>query len=768
MPIECPEQVGQCIVLRGAVQGIGLRPAVARWASDCGINGTVTNGQRGVTISIEGSAKQLQRFGDGLLTRLPQAARVENVERYSVPVTGCDGFRLDAQSPANTLATRVPPDSAVCKTCLAEVADSKNRRINYALNGCAECGPRYSIIESMPYQRRQTAMERFTRCSDCRREYSRQDDRRFHAQTICCLRCGPNVWCTDRDGRLIAQQDEAVDVAARALRVGDIIALRGIGGYQLLVDATQQNAVQRLRRRKHRTAKPFAIMVQSMADAARLGQFNEAQRKTLTAADNPIVVVDQRAENELAAAVCLSMNTIGVMLPTTPLHWQLFERLDTPLVVTSGNIEGRPIEYVATDAQSRLASVADLWIHHDRDIVRPLDDSVVRVIGHSPVTLRLGRGLAPWSLNLDVLRAGASVEPEPILALGGQMKAAVAVFNGQQAVLGPHVGELDEVASRDRWIAHVADLGDLYGVNPRQMVHDLHPGYFTSCWADEQPAKSLAVQHHHAHVAAAMIEHGWLDRAVLGVAFDGTGYGTDATVWGGELLHATAREFTRVGHLRPFRLAGGEAAIRQPWRVAVALVRDALGRSRASCLQFDQVSSTTVMNLTTLLDHDRFSVCTTSVGRLFDGIAALILGITSTEFEGQPSMLLEAACDRSAEGQYTLPLGDGPCAEIDWRPLVRAVCEDRHQGVVPAVIATRFHRAVADVIVATGRRWAPLPVVLAGGVFHNCLLTEMIAARWPTSSGPLGLPGRIPPGDGGLAAGQLAVAMAQHFQQGNA
>jgi hydrogenase maturation protein HypF len=444
------------------------------------------------------------------------------------------------------------------------------------------------------------------------------------------------------------------------------------------------------------------------------------------------------------------MDCVGLLLPTTPLHWQLAQGCGRPLVATSGNREGEPLVHEVNEAQEQLAPIADTWLHHDRPIMRPIDDSVVRVIAGRQVTMRLARGLAPLPLDLHCNR--------PILALGGQQKAAVALANGAQAVLGPHMGDLDGLSTRERYVAHLRQFVELYGAEPELLVHDLHPDYFTTLWAARQPLPSLAVQHHHAHVAAGMIEHGWLDREVLGIAFDGTGYGTDGTIWGGEFLLATACEFRRVAHLRQFRLPGGETAIREPWRIALALVAQVESAQVAVELAGDHVRRSAAENVVAILNHDRFSPVTTSAGRLFDGAASLILGTHAAQFEGQPAMLLEAASDPSAAGAYELPLRDEKTVELDWRPLVKAILADRATGLPPGAMAMKFHRAVAAAIDAVCRRFRERPVVLGGGVFQNRVLTELLCERWSGRRQPLGLPGRIPPNDGGLAAGQLAVA----------
>jgi hydrogenase maturation protein HypF len=441
------------------------------------------------------------------------------------------------------------------------------------------------------------------------------------------------------------------------------------------------------------------------------------------------------------------------MLPTTPLHGLLLNLVKRPLVCTSGNLDGEPLVFAADLAIEKLGGIADRWLEHDRPIRRPIDDSVVRVIAGRAVTLRLGRGYAPLSLKLD--------SDDVRVAVGGHQKTSLAISNGAQALLGPHVGDMETVAARRRFIEQATDLSNLYGVESRQLVCDQHPEYFTTEWAtqqtDERQTTVVKVQHHHAHVAAGMLEHNWLDREVLGVAFDGTGYGTDGTIWGGEILLATATGFLRVGHLRSFALAGGEFAVRQPWRVAVALVQDAVGEKEAARLGFNTGD---VAKLLSILPKSTLSPLTTSVGRLFDGIAAIVLGVEQCQFEGQAAMLLEAACDESASGSYDLTIMNSLPKQLDWRPLVEQVLIDRNARVAVGTMALRFHRGLSNAIVEFCSGYSALPVVLGGGVFQNRILVELLAEGFAKTNQTVGLPGLIPTNDGGLAAGQLVVAAA--------
>jgi hydrogenase maturation protein HypF len=749
-------RAARILLLEGRVQGIGVRPAIARLAGDCGVTGCVANRCDGVEVKVEGLPDRVDRFVQQLPSTLPRAARIDAMRvEDDVPSDRTD-FSIIAGQTGRPVKTQVPRDAAVCPDCLDEVADPNNRRHNYPFTSCTNCGPRYSIVQAMPYERADTGMARFPLCPACRAEYTSPCDRRFHAQTNACCECGPHVWCRSREGQIVAHRNNAVAAAIRAIRDGQIVALRGVGGYQLVCDATSSVAVSRLRDRKRRATKPLAVMVADLAAAEQLTELCGVSRQVLAGPANPIVLAPARRGTCLAAAVHPGLNLVGLMLPTTPLHWLLVDGCGRPLVVTSGNRDGEPLVVETAEAEQRLDGIADLWLHHDRPIVHPLDDSVVRVMAGRAVTLRLARGFAPLPLDIPSGR--------PAVALGAHQKAAPAISNGAQAVLAPHVGDLDTIRSLERFVAQISRLTDLYAAEPDVWIHDLHPDYFTSRWAREKTARCVGVQHHHAHVVAAMLEQGWLDRQVLGVSFDGTGFGTDGTIWGGEFLLSRAGSFRRVAHLRKFALPGGEAAIREPWRVAASLLHQAAGDRGWNRVRVDLAAR--AQSITRLLEPSAFSPLTSSVGRLFDGAAALILNVDRADFEGSPAMLLEAAADLSDTGHYDLPVDEGSPCEIDWRPMIRQMLDDLARDVPRGAMAMRFHRGVAGAVADVCRRFAEFPVVLAGGVFQNRILTELIADLLSPASRPLGLPGLIAPNDGGLAAGQLAVALACGTQKG--
>lgn len=765
------------LLLRGSVQGCGIRPLIARIATSKALHGDVRNSQAGVEITLYGEHPSIASFCTALreVTSGTLQMLSENLARIElVP----QGFEIVSSDRDGVVDTIIPLDQVICRDCLSEVFTPGNRRFGYALNSCAQCGPRYSILRNMPYDRCRTSLSGFQMCDDCEQEYGNAEHRRFHAQNNCCPTCGPQIWFSSpttasgagtNTGTITGSP--ALDAAAAAIAQGQIVAVKGVGGYQLVCDATHEESVSRLRQRKRRSSKPLALMVGSLVAARNIAALDSLESQTLCNSAGPIVLVQSKLAGQMAASIHPGLAWVGVMLPTTALHALLIQHLQRPLVVTSGNIEGEPIEFGAEEAELRLANVADCFLHHDRPILRPIDDSVVRCMAGRTVTIRAARGLAPLSVEANSFASSC-------VAVGGEQKSAIALSNGCRTYLGPHLGELDSLRSRERFVEQYQALTELVGVETNLVACDLHPEYFTTNYVASIPnAITAVVQHHHAHVAAAMAEHGWLDRQVLGFACDGTGLGADNTVWGGEVLLATAHAYQRVAHLRPFRLAGGAAAIREPWRVAVALLNDCEYNAAqiASWLRRPEEAIHLVQRL---LGSSTVGLApvTSSLGRLFDGVAVLIDSVNNgsvagkdcaptaaeVSFEGEAAMRLESICTTSEQGRYTMRLTDDAPQQIDWRPVLVSIVDDLRAGVSAGAIAMRFHRAISDCIHQLAMQYPELPVVLSGGVFQNRILVELVAQSLEGKrTAPLGIPGRIPPNDGGLALGQLVVAQSQ-------
>ena len=745
------------VLLLGAVQGCGVRPALARMASLGRWSGSVRNTTAGVELILAGDLPDANPLEQFIRAALPFAAEISELTIASLP--GFDGsdFHIEDSDATGPLVAPVPRDVAICGECLAESRDPTNRRFAYPFISCTYCGPRYSVLLAMPFDRHRTTLREFTLCSECHHEYQDPSDRRFHAQTVCCPQCGPQVWATDKNGKRVAFQDEAIREAAAALLRGEILAVRGVGGYQLLADATSSEVVAELRRRKRRPDKPFAVLCRTLGEAGSLATLSEIEIGQLSSLQNPIVLVRQRHGGPLAADINPGLSDIGLLLPTTALHDRLAGLAGRPLICTSGNTEGEPLAAGVDEAEYQLRGVADLFLHHDREISQPVDDSVVRVIANRPVTIRCARGLAPLPMSLT--------SDSPILAVGGHQKAAVARSNKYRSWLGPHVGDLDAISVQEQWCerlrCHRETVNDFEPCDrslfTEQVVHDPHPTYFPTQWSEASRENRLAVWHHHAHIAAGMLEHQWLDQTVLGVAFDGTGLGPDGTIWGGEFLIATATKFQRVGHLRPFSLPGGEAAMTDLRRLAVSMLGQLEELSLDEVAGLIGLSGIEASRILKAIGSSH-SIRTTSCGRLFDAAACLILQQSFSAFEGQAAMRLEAACDLTDRGEYPFEFGSSQPIEVDWRPVLRQIIAARRSGTKPGVMAMRFHRGLANAIQSVCERWPELSVIMGGGVFQNRVLVELMADSWTSDRAPLGLPGLIPPNDGGLAAGQLAVA----------
>jgi hydrogenase maturation protein HypF len=737
----------------GVVQGVGFRPFVHGAATARGLAGWVRNRSDGVGLEVEGPEPAVRDFLDALRVDRPPAARVERVDVALVAPRGDRDFRILRSAQAASTRPVLPADLAVCAECAAEVGSPGARRHRYPFTNCTRCGPRYSIIEALPYDRVRTTMRRFRPCAACAAEYAAARDRRFHAEPIACPACGPVLRAVSPSGETRARGDDAVALAADVLARGEILALKGLGGFQLLVDATDAGAVERLRRRKRRDAKPFALVCASLDVVRSLCRLSADAERALGGPEAPIVLLPRLPGARVADGVAPGNPRFGVMLPCTPLHALVVAAAARPLVCTSGNLAEEPLCIDDADALARLGDVADLFLVHDRPIVRPVDDSVVRIGVGGPVVLRRARGFAPLPLALR--------ETGPcVLALGGHLKSTITLVVGDQAVVSQHLGDLgspEAVALLERT---VDDLLALFDARPERLVCDLHPDYASTRLAErlarERGVPLVRVQHHHAHVAACMAEHG-LAGPVLGLAWDGAGLGDDGVLWGGEALVVDGAGFRRIAHLRPFRLPGGERAMREPRRAALGVAHVVLGEDAAATMAASFAASE-MRVLLAMLARGVNAPATTSMGRLFDAVAALAGIRAVARFEAEAAMEVEFAAGGIDAPPYPMPLGPGEPAVADWGPLVRAVVADRACGVPAGVIAARFHAALAALAVAMAERAGLADVALAGGCFQNALLADAVTARLAAAGFRVAVPRRVPPNDGGLSLGQAQVA----------
>lgn len=749
---------GRRIAVQGTVQGVGFRPWVYQLARQLQLAGTVKNGPDGVTIDAFGAPPVLDELLARLKTELPPAARIDRLEWKPLDAEAPTSFAILGSDTTGPGRASIPADLAMCDACRDELHDVTARRFHYPFTNCTHCGPRFSIATSIPYDRPRTTMTGFPLCADCRAEYENPLDRRFHAQPIACPACGPRLSWLDAKGQLISLA-EPLEHAAKRLLAGDIVAVRGLGGFHLACDAQAENVVRELRRRKHRDEKPLAVMVPNLAAAQALATLGPDEVALLTSAARPIVLAPVRSGTSLAPAVAPGFAQLGVFLPYTPLHELLLELVGRPLVMTSGNRSDEPMAVENDDAVSRLAGIADGFLVHDRPIATRTDDSVARIVDGAPMLLRRARGFVPESLAAPV------PFKEPVLAVGGQLKNAFCVGAGTRLTLGPHVGDLDDLSTVEDAARMIDRLEHFLEVAPDVIAHDLHPDYESTRYARERSAHTrIAVQHHHAHVAAVMAEHG-LRGPVIGVAFDGTGYGTDGAAWGGELLVATYAGFERVATLRPMGLAGGEKAIRDAWRVALAVLDDAFdGAPPLERLPlFDAIVANDVGNVRQLLKTGLQVTRAHGAGRVFDAAAALILGRARSSFEAQLAMTLEqTATGEGAPWPFELDRSTTPW-ELDLRPMWRALVRDMLAGRPPSELAASLHAtlvaATAHTVRAVAVREGTRAVVLGGGCFANARLTSGV--RSLLNDFDVSLPRRVPAGDGGLALGQAVVAAAQ-------
>lgn len=725
------------IHLHGAVQGVGFRPFVYRLATTLGLRGTVLNSSAGLVVEVEGPASEVHRFEERLEAERPAASVILARETTRLAPIGYERFEILASSAGEQKTASVLPDLATCPDCLADLLDPANRRHGYPFTNCTNCGPRFTIVTDIPYDRPSTTMGGFAMCEDCAREYGDPRDRRFHAQPNACPVCGPRL-----DGTSVAG-------AAEALRAGGIVALKGIGGFQLLVDARNEAAVARLRERKHREEKPLAVMMPSLDAARRYAWISEDEQRLLESSAAPIVLLEPREATPAAARPGRSSSSsdpseggppdplapnvagdsplLGIMLPYSPLHHLLMRACGFPAVATSGNRSDEPIAVGNDEARARLSGIADAFVVHDRPIARPCDDSVVRLSRGRESVMRRARGYAPLPVRVPF-------ELPKVLAVGGHLKNAIAIAIGRDVFVSQHVGDLDTLEARQAFERAIDDLCRLFGFTPEIVACDAHPDYASTAWARASGLPLVSVQHHHAHVASCAAEN-HVTGPYLGVAWDGTGYGLDGTIWGGEFFLVDGGGIERVAHLRPFRLPGGEAAIRECWRSAASLRWEVFGRGGID------------PTLARMLERGINAPVTTSAGRLFDAVASMTGVARRNGFEGQAAMRLERlAGSRVTEEAYPLPGGD-------WEPLVRAVVAD-----TPDVAAMKFHNALVNWIVEVAVGTGVGQVVLSGGVFQNRYLVERAAARLEERGFSVFTHQRVPANDGGLALGQAVLA----------
>jgi len=777
------------IEIHGAVQGVGFRPFVYRLATELGLNGWVINDSRGVFIEVEGKQADLQTFLDRLPAEKPAISIINSLDAAWLEPVGFTQFEIRHSDDQGGKSVLILPDIATCPDCLAEVLDPGDRRSSYPFTNCTNCGPRFSIIQALPYDRPNTTMHHFVMCPTCQAEYDSPLDRRFHAQPNACPTCGPQLALFECGTQSAVAGDQFSETAAgpdalfhttAALRSGRIVAVKGLGGFHLMCDARNSEAIQLLRDRKPRPTKPLALMARDLAQARTLVEIAPEAGKALISPESPIVLLRRRADAPVAENIAPGNPMLGVMLPYTPLHHLLLREVDFPIVATSGNLTDEPISIKGEEAIARLGHIADLFLLHDRPIERHVDDSIAWILDDEVRLLRRARGFAPLPVSLP-----DSIPT--ILAVGAHLKNTVAVSIGDQAFISQHIGDLETAEAMHAFERVIADFLRLYEATPVAIAHDLHPDYLSTKWAKadaggqktevgdlkNRPPTSdfrslIPIQHHHAHLASVLAEN-HITGPALGVIWDGTGYGADGTIWGGEFLLGDAGGYQRVAHLRSFRLPGGDSAVKEPRRVALALLWEMLGEaalSRDDLAPIAALSPTERRLLGQMLSKNVNSPVTTSMGRLFDGVAALLDLHQTVSFEAEAAIALEYVADTDEQDSYPIRLAKpDPTSVLDWHPLITAILADLNQSVPIPTIAARFHNTLVNAILAVAQHVGEPRVALSGGVFQNRLLVDRTVQRLRENGFEVILHRQVPPNDGGISLGQIAIAARQSDQR---
>jgi hydrogenase maturation protein HypF len=758
------------VAIRGAVQGVGFRPFVYRLATDLRLNGWILNSAQGVFIEVEGARDSLRRFLLRLEKEKPSRAIIHTLESSFLDPVGYSTFEIHETENRGQKTALILPDIATCADCLREIVDPTNCRFRYPFTNCTNCGPRFSIIEALPYDRVNTSMKKFAMCAECEREYHDPLDRRFHAQPNACPRCGPQLQLWNDNGVVVSERDDALQQAADVIRSGKILALKGIGGFQLLVDARNEAAVSRLCTRKHREEKPFAVMFPSLKAVREICEVSELEEHLLLSLESPIVLLYRLSairnhcqsgsdQSAICSAVAPRNPNLGVMLPYTPLHHLFMRELDFPAVATSGNLSDEPICIDERDALERLRGIADFFLVHNRPIVRHVDDSISRIMCGRELVLRRARGYAPLPVHLKVTLP-------TVLALGAHLKNNVALSVGADVFISQHIGDLETEQAFHAFQRAAEDLPQLYDAKMDIVACDMHPDYLSTKFATHQPIPAHPVQHHWAHVAACMAENE-IEPPALGVAWDGTGYGLDGTIWGGEFLFANDESFERVAHFRQFRLPGGQAAIKEPRRAAIGLLYELFGDEIWNRRELTSAFSETELALLRQMIAKKINApLTSSVGRMFDAVTSLLGLRHVASFEGQAAMELEFAIQSTTDETYSFEISETWPHIVNCQPLINDILKDLERSVSTGAVAARFHNTLAEIVVAVAKQIDEEKIVLTGGCFQNQYLTERTIKRLIDEDFRPYWHQRIPPNDGGIALGQIA-ATARHHHWGS-
>ncbi|MCL6100072.1 MAG: carbamoyltransferase HypF [Bacteroidetes bacterium] len=751
-------------VVRGAVQGVGFRPFIYRIATEMNLNGYVLNSTAGVMIEVEGGKEILDKFLFRIEKEKPPVSVINSLEFLFLDPIGFENFQILESDSKEKISTLILPDIAICDDCKREMLDPNDRRYLYPFINCTNCGPRFSIIESLPYDRPNTSMKIFKMCDDCRREYNDPMNRRFHAQPIACPNCGPHIELWDEHGKLLLTKNEALQRSAEIIRDGKIIALKGLGGFQLVVDALNTDAVRRLRMRKRREEKPFALMFPTLNEVKKVCEVSKFEERLLQSSESPIVLLKKIKQQiksngqEISESAAPDNPYLGVMLPYTPLHVLLLRELNIPIVATSANISEEPIVIDEHEALKKLSGIADYYLVHNRPIVRHVDDSIVRIVRDREMVMRRARGYAPLPVTINTKHD--SGETKNILAVGGHLKNTVALLVDKNIFTSQHIGDLSTAESFNTFEKVIRDFQTLYESSDVLAACDLHPDYLSTKFAKEKFGDVIQIQHHEAHVAACRMEN-QVEGEALGVSWDGTGFGYDGTIWGGEFFVTNDNgNYKHFAQLKKFHLPGGELAIKEPRRSAIGILYESFGDNLfdQDVELLDQFSAQELKLIRQMLEKKINSPLTSSAGRLFDGIASLLGIKQKLNYEGQAAMMLEFSADESEYASYPFEIIDTEPLMIDWRPIIKEILSYRAKNSV-GKISARFHNTLAEIIREVAKRSKLNKVVLSGGCFQNAYLLNHTIEKLQKNNFSVYWHQRIPPNDGGIAVGQIALAL---------
>ncbi len=745
--------------VRGIVQGVGFRPFVYQLANLHGLSGDVANNSTGVIIHIEGDVESISAFILDLETKCPPLAKVTQISQTDIPSQGFKQFIIRKSKAGISKSTLISPDMSICDDCLSELFDPKDRRYGYPFINCTNCGPRYTIIDDIPYDRPNTSMKHFTMCPACQAEYDSPADRRFHAQPNACSVCGPHVTLYTVSGSLVSTK-EPITNTIRILKKGMIVAIKGLGGFHLAADAENDDAIARLRRRKHREEKPFAIMSYDVDRIRRYAYIEPEEEALLRSPQRPIVILKKREPNSLSKEISPRNRYFGAMLPYTPLHYLILAHDFTALVMTSGNISEEPIAIDNEDAFERLSSIADYFLVHNRDIYLRSDDSIMKRISGTSRFLRRSRGYVPRPVFLKQ-------KVPKILACGAELKNTICLTRENNAFLSQHIGDLENFATYEFFKLTINHMKQILDIDPVLISYDLHPNYLSTRYAEEQQdIEKIQVQHHHAHIVSCMAENK-LDMPVIGLSFDGTGYGTDGNIWGGEILIADASQFTRAAHLSYIPMPGSSAAIKEPWRMAVSYLYDTYGEGfwDLELPLFKKIDEKKLEIVVNMIGKKINSPYTSSLGRFFDGIAAIVGIRNNVFFEGQAAMELEMLAEDKIKGTYDYEWVSGDCHQVLIQPIIYGVVRDMGKDIHPSVISTKFHmtliRLFSELCAVIRKESRVNQVVLSGGVFQNSILLTGLIHALEKKEFQVFTHSQVPPNDGGICLGQAMVAAAK-------